>query len=235
MRRMGKFLHVALLVGLLAGAARAEDPKRAKVLYLEGMKRYNVGDYAEALKYFKDGYLAKSDPAFLFNMGQCQRQLGDVAAAARSYRAYLRERPDAPNRADVQHFIELAEHPPTGTEPPMHALEHHAEPAVASAPPVKAAAATRAAEPPVKASEPATSEPAPEPAASGAPPAPSDLVPVDDNPSPEAPTGLSRRGWIAIAIASAAVVAGIVTAVLVLTLRDTDIPMTSLGNTAIHF
>lgn len=60
-------------------------------------------------------------------------------------------------------------------------------------------------------------------------------MPVDDNPSPEAPTGLSRRGWIAIAIASAAVVAGIVTAVLVLTLRDTDIPMTSLGNTAIHF
>jgi hypothetical protein len=46
--------------------------------------------YSEALSEFKAAYLAKPDASFLFNIGQCQRQLGMFEAAAKGYRAFLR-------------------------------------------------------------------------------------------------------------------------------------------------
>src|SRR5437764_12992321 len=88
---------VLLLAALLVPAARAAAPPpdadtaAAKAHYLEGMKRYNLADYHAALDEFKQAYLAKADPVFLFNVGQCQRQLADYAAAEKSYRAFLRE------------------------------------------------------------------------------------------------------------------------------------------------
>jgi len=100
---------VALLFAFAAwgGVARADDraTREAKKLYEEGMKQYNLRDFRAALEAFKAGYLARPDAAFLFNIGQCERFLGDPAESAYAYRAFLRERPDAPNRADVERLI----------------------------------------------------------------------------------------------------------------------------------
>jgi tetratricopeptide (TPR) repeat protein len=87
--------------------AKSQDPLIAKVraLYDSGTTHYNLAEYKEALADFKEAYRLKSDPAFLFNLGQCHRQLGKPEQAAQMYRAYLRAAPDAPNRKDVEQFI----------------------------------------------------------------------------------------------------------------------------------
>ncbi|HZS39880.1 MAG TPA: tetratricopeptide repeat protein [Polyangia bacterium] len=120
---------VALCLLAVAGTARAENPARAKVAYKEGLLQYNLGEYEKALDKFKTAYLELPDPAFLFNIAQCQRQLGQYAAASKSYRAFLRETPNPPPRMreDVTRLIaemdeavrdSRAHAPPTGTQPP---------------------------------------------------------------------------------------------------------------------
>src|SRR4051812_43992999 len=97
---------VSLVVILAAAPAVADDATaRAKALYQLGTKHYQVGEYRQALDAFKAGYLAKPNAAFLFNLGQCHRMLGELDEEVREYRAYLRESPNAPNRADVEGFI----------------------------------------------------------------------------------------------------------------------------------
>ncbi|HEY2743897.1 MAG TPA: hypothetical protein VGL86_04720, partial [Polyangia bacterium] len=49
----------------------------------------------------KEAYLDYPDSSFLFNIGQCQRQLGLKQDAVLSYKAYLREAPSTPRRDEV--------------------------------------------------------------------------------------------------------------------------------------
>ncbi|HEY2747964.1 MAG TPA: hypothetical protein VGL86_25250 [Polyangia bacterium] len=112
-------------------SARAADANtsKAKQLYDDGLTNYNLGHYDEALTAFEMGYRVRHDPAFLFNIAQCQRQLRRPDDAQRSYRAYLRESPTLPQttRDEVQKLIAEMENsieeqrtkqPPTGTQAP---------------------------------------------------------------------------------------------------------------------
>jgi tetratricopeptide (TPR) repeat protein len=142
---------VVMMAASTATADHGSDAHRAKALYQNGLKHYNVGEYREALQSFKDAYLLKADPVLLFNMGQAYRQLGDDEGSAREYRAYLREQPDAPNHAEVEKFIAAAEEqlrhkaanaPPTGViAPNVKESDEAAAPATAS-PPATATPAT---------------------------------------------------------------------------------------------
>jgi tetratricopeptide (TPR) repeat protein len=124
-------LVVFAVLALVAGGARgAPTAEPAREHYKKGLALYNVADYAGALAEFKAAYLGKQDPAFLFNIGQCQRQLAQYEAAAKSYRAFLRESDaslPAATRAETQRLIaamdkayqeEQAKQPPTGTREP---------------------------------------------------------------------------------------------------------------------
>jgi hypothetical protein len=123
---------VAILVVLssVRATARAGDDPIAKVraLYDSGTTHYNLGEYKEALADYKEAYRLKHDPAFLFNIGQAARMIGDHEESVRSYRAYLREARSTPNRVEVQRFIDEEEAaaaakrkgaPPTGVESPQ--------------------------------------------------------------------------------------------------------------------
>jgi tetratricopeptide (TPR) repeat protein len=90
----------------MLSAASAADSDKAREHYSRGMKAYNLQEWGVALTEFKAAYLEKEDSAFLFNIGQCQRQLGQYEAAAKSYRLYLTQTPDAPNRDQVLTLIE---------------------------------------------------------------------------------------------------------------------------------
>ncbi|MDB4981077.1 MAG: Tetratricopeptide repeat domain protein [Myxococcales bacterium] len=72
----------------LVGAAYA-DVAKAKAHYERGLALYQVGEYRQALDEFKAAHLEKPDPAFLYNMGQCLRQLGDSDNALVFYKRYL--------------------------------------------------------------------------------------------------------------------------------------------------
>ena len=87
-------------------AALSLDERQAESTYEEGMKLYNLGEYEKALEKFKQGYMQKSAPAFLFNLGQCYRKLGREDEAIQKYQAYLRSgRPEEPQRTNVESLI----------------------------------------------------------------------------------------------------------------------------------
>lgn len=110
----------------------AQSPVRsetagAKEHYQNGLTKYNLQDFDAALNEFKAAYAQVQDPSFLFNIAQCQRNLGQYEAAAKSYRAFLNSAPDATNRAQVEKLIEQMDQaakdersrtPPTGVNPP---------------------------------------------------------------------------------------------------------------------
>lgn len=144
---------VAMIAIAVASVARSTHAQMtsvtAKQLYEEGLTNYNLGHYEQALNSFEMGYRMKQDPAFLFNIGQCQRQLKQYENAERSYRAYLREVEGLPQstRDQVQKLIaemqkaiddERAKMPPPGTQPPAEALSQtRAISAVTTAPVAK--------------------------------------------------------------------------------------------------
>ena len=104
-RAVGLLFASFVLVATIRSAAAAE-PGDAKARYISGQSHYNLNEFAEALQDFKEAYRLHPDPAFLFNIAQCERQLGDFDEAIKFYRSYLRNKPDATNAREVQRKIE---------------------------------------------------------------------------------------------------------------------------------
>lgn len=106
-RRFGSLVPLILL---LASTASAENRDKAREAFQRGNQHYALGEYDAALQEFKSAYRNFEDPTFLFNIGQCERQLERRADAIRSYRMYLVNAPDAPNRDVVRGLIDRLEH-----------------------------------------------------------------------------------------------------------------------------
>lgn len=101
------FVRVAVVLGALAVAGRAtaggdDDREQAREHFRKGQSHYALREFDTALVEFKEAFKLKPDPAFLFNIAQCQRFLGDVDGALWSYKQYLRSSPAAPNRSEVE-------------------------------------------------------------------------------------------------------------------------------------
>ncbi len=115
------------LVLLLPRVAAADDTASVKRLFVSGSKHFDLGEYRDALSDFKEGFRLNDDPVFLYNIAQCHRLLNENAEAIRSYRVYLRRRPNAPNRAEVEQKIAslesvMAEQQKAMNAPPNHVL-----------------------------------------------------------------------------------------------------------------
>ena len=96
---------IVLAIVLVSPTARAEDKAAARSAYAEGTKYYDLNNFEAALKAFEKAYWNYEEPAFLFNIAQCYRQLDRKKDAVKFYRSYLRKVPDAPNRSDVEKLI----------------------------------------------------------------------------------------------------------------------------------
>ena len=70
------------------------------------VKLFALGKFDEALDEYQKAFEAKPLPAFLFNIGQCYRNLGDYQQAIFSYKKFLKLEPDAPNHEHVQELID---------------------------------------------------------------------------------------------------------------------------------
>ncbi|MGE0868534.1 MAG: tol-pal system YbgF family protein [Kofleriaceae bacterium] len=112
------------------GAAPAADRKaEAKAHYEKGQNHYNLGEFDQAISEFKAAYNLSSAPGLLFNIAQSYRLKKDYEQASYFYKTFLRLKPDAKNRPDVEARIAemdklladqkaMASSPPTGTVPP---------------------------------------------------------------------------------------------------------------------
>jgi tetratricopeptide (TPR) repeat protein len=102
-------LRLIVLCGLLlpvyALAQSEEDLAKAQQIFNEGELLYNVREFDQALKKYKEAYLLSAAPELLFNIGQCYRNIGQYQEAIGSYRSFLRARPESPNRAQVEQLI----------------------------------------------------------------------------------------------------------------------------------
>jgi hypothetical protein len=172
----GLVLALALASVLLATPARADDAAQAKELFQQGTTLFNVGEFDKAIEAWQDGYKAKPDPGFLFNIAQAYRLKGDNQKAIFFYRGYLRNSPKAANRADVEARIAALQ----------KAVNDKASPPVAAPTPTPVAPSL-VVPPPVTSSPPPA--PAPRPAAVTPPPieAPPLPAPMSETPAPPAP------------------------------------------------
>jgi tetratricopeptide (TPR) repeat protein len=104
----------ALVVPLLlcAPASNAADGtlEQAKALVSRATVEYNVGRFDQALELYTQAYEKYPKPALLFNIGQCHKLLGHYERALFFYHGYLRENPDASNRALVEQRIDESQH-----------------------------------------------------------------------------------------------------------------------------
>lgn len=105
-----RFLLAAALVAAsslpadaFAAADRAEKEARAHFQKAEGS--FNLGKFDEALTAYEAAYEAKALPAFLFNIAQCYRHLGNPERARFFYQRYLALEPDTPNRKVVDDLV----------------------------------------------------------------------------------------------------------------------------------
>jgi tetratricopeptide (TPR) repeat protein len=92
----------------LGTAAHAQKPgsrtavRKAKKHYKKAETHYDVGEFEAAIKEYKEAYRLSQAPALLFNIAQAYRLAGNPERALYFYRGYLRDVPDAPNRADAE-------------------------------------------------------------------------------------------------------------------------------------
>jgi len=99
---VGVLLTLGAHLGPSSPAAAQDDVEAAKAHFHRGTRLYEVGEYRQALEEYKAAHLAKTDPAFLFNIAQCHRQLGDLEQAVIMFKRFLSASPNAANRGEVE-------------------------------------------------------------------------------------------------------------------------------------
>jgi tetratricopeptide (TPR) repeat protein len=100
MRKGAAVLRVALVISLVLGTAqalRADEAETLRAQARDATAEYNMGHFKEALARFQAIYKGSGKNALLFNIAQCQRQMGNLKDAAFSYRRFIELDPDNPN------------------------------------------------------------------------------------------------------------------------------------------
>jgi hypothetical protein len=98
-------LLVIPAVAAPAAAASRDPESRARELFHVGEAHFIAGRYREAALAYERAYAAKPLAGFLFNLGQCYRNLDRPVRALSYFKAYLLDAPHAANRAAVQRTI----------------------------------------------------------------------------------------------------------------------------------
>ena len=95
---------VAMLVapsGVIAQQkSKKPDPEetKARALFGEAQKAYDLGQFDQALTRYTEAYKLRPLPGFLFNIAQCQRQLGNFKEASFFYGRFIdNSKPEAAN------------------------------------------------------------------------------------------------------------------------------------------
>ncbi|ACG74917.1 PEGA domain protein [Anaeromyxobacter sp. K] len=89
----------------IPAAARADDVAEASAHFRKGSALYQQRQWRAAIAEFEAAYRLKPHGAIHFNVARCREQLQEWPGALRSYTDYLREVPDARDRAAVRAAI----------------------------------------------------------------------------------------------------------------------------------
>ena len=175
-----RFVALALAAAVALPARADENTDQARAAFQKGQTEYNLGNYAEAAKFFEEVYRLKPVPALLFNIAQCYRFTGNLEKATQTYRAYLRNAPPTDKNQGLAKELlaqveqALAQKQKAESSPP-HGL--------AAAPPMSGAPVPQTAAAPPVGAQPAAAAPSTPPVA----PRPAPAAAVTAAPAPPQP------------------------------------------------
>jgi tetratricopeptide (TPR) repeat protein len=81
------------------------DEKRYAMLIDTAKSNYKVQEYDSALESYKEAYVLYPEPALLFNIGQCYRQMGQLDEAEKSFQRYLTDDPTGGLREQAEALL----------------------------------------------------------------------------------------------------------------------------------
>jgi tetratricopeptide (TPR) repeat protein len=86
----------------------AQVAQQARTEFKAGQRHAELGHFDEAILAFERAYKLKPLPGILFNIGQCHNYLKNYEKAVYFFETYLRQEPNAPDRAVVQRELDAA-------------------------------------------------------------------------------------------------------------------------------
>src|SRR5262245_10215929 len=93
-----------------AGHSTSDEAlQQAKLHFEAGKNAYNAGDYQTSIREFKAAEMLRPSPILSYNIGLANEKLARPRVAAKYYRRYLEQMPNAPNRAEVEQRLAAAE------------------------------------------------------------------------------------------------------------------------------
>lgn len=84
--------------------------REAGTWFVRGVTLYRRRQYEGALRAFEAAHQYTDTPELLFNLAVTQEHLGHGRDAAEAFRAYLQQRPDAPDRPAIELRLRALEH-----------------------------------------------------------------------------------------------------------------------------
>jgi tetratricopeptide (TPR) repeat protein len=97
---------MSVLIAILLAAAPADSTAQAREHFKNAQLHYSLGEFEEAVKEFREAYRLRQEPAILFNIAQCHRQMRQWKDAYFNYRQYLNQKKDASNREEAESLAE---------------------------------------------------------------------------------------------------------------------------------
>ena len=94
-----------VLASLVARPAFADGNAKAKQLYDEGFRHFNVAEYPQAIDSWKQAYLISKKPLLLFNIAQAYRLSGDCKQAMTFYENYQNSETSIKNQDELDQAI----------------------------------------------------------------------------------------------------------------------------------
>lgn len=89
--RLCRALLAVLSIWLAPGVAQADDKQQARESFQAGVKAFQRGEYASALRQFQQADSLAHSPAITYNLGRTLEKLNHVQAAVDAYEAYVAE------------------------------------------------------------------------------------------------------------------------------------------------
>jgi tetratricopeptide (TPR) repeat protein len=123
------WLIFASSLAFAQAAPTANDQEAAKAHFMAGSAYYEQANYSDAVKEFTEAYRLSQRPDLLYNIALAYERLEKWDDAIDALQKYLRDKPDAQDRAIIQTRIDNLEkrrdaaHP----QPPLHETPREAE------------------------------------------------------------------------------------------------------------
>jgi hypothetical protein len=103
---------LSITVAVAQGQAPAQTRALARELYTNGQQLFRQGDFGGAQRAFEEAYRAVPNPVVLLSIAECYVRMEQYQKAIETFRTYLLERSNAPDRAQVEAQIQTLQAKP---------------------------------------------------------------------------------------------------------------------------